>query len=92
LEPPEDVGELEAGVLQQRLPDQYRHLRVVGGLARVPAAASAHLAAVAGCWEARRERPFEAELEGCAQGVADGGTEDGAEGAVEPGVRQGDRP
>jgi hypothetical protein len=54
---------------QQRFRDQDGHLCVVGGLAGVPATASAHLATSAGRGEPRGERALGTELEGSAQGV-----------------------
>ncbi|GAB7034578.1 hypothetical protein JCM4914_60390 [Streptomyces platensis subsp. malvinus] len=66
----EDVREVEAAALQERLRGEHRHLRVVGGLTALPAAARVHLAAPVGKPGGVRARL--PELEGGAQGVSHG--------------------
>ncbi len=63
------MSQIQSAPLQQRLRDQDGHLRVVSGLAGVPATASAHLTTGTRRGKPRGERTRGTELEGAAQGV-----------------------
>ncbi|GAA2959784.1 hypothetical protein GCM10010446_51480 [Streptomyces enissocaesilis] len=65
----EEVRQVQAVLFRQRLRHQDGRLRVVRGLAGLPAAASAHLVVGTVRREPRGERPGGAELEGAARRV-----------------------
>nr|WP_256257455.1 hypothetical protein [Nonomuraea pusilla] len=80
LEAGEDIWQVQTATFQQRLGYMSGHLRIVGGLAGVPAAASTHLAAGTRYRKAGEECARRAELEGSTQRIAHSRADDRANG------------